>query len=106
MMGLIEMQRQHNEKQRQEIANGVYDQIRNGIVPPDGNKHVLMVTSFGKLGGTQVFSFDDKYTTQIGAIVSNIQNEGREVLDIKFDCQHGAGATGGGISYHTLIVYR
>lgn len=93
-------------KQRKEVAKGIVQQVQEQLLPSDGCVHVMMITSFGKLGGTQVFSIDEKYNTQIDEIVCGIQNLGREVVDIKFDCQHGAGATGSGISYHTLIMYK
>lgn len=83
----------------------VYDQMRQYIAPKDGKVHVLMVNSFSKLAN-QVFQCEDKYTTQIDNIVVSLQNDGYEIVDIKFNSVKNQGLTGEMEGFHTLIMYR
>ena len=83
----------------------VYDQMRQYVAPKDGNIHVLMVNSFSKLSN-QVFQCEDKYTTQIDNIVVSLQNDGYEIVDIKFNSVKNQGLTGEMEGFHTLIMYK
>lgn len=87
------------------MSNSVYEQTRQYIAPKDGNIHVLMVNSFSKLVN-QVFSCEDKYTTQIDHIVTSLQKDGYEIVDIKFNSVKNQGLTGEMEGFHTLIMYR
>lgn len=88
--------------------NASNNEYQNNIRPTlkhDGNIHVVMINSFSKWLD-QNFGIEDKYTTQIDAILSNMQQDGYEIIDIKFDSLKGQGITGSMEGFHTLITYR
>lgn len=86
-------------------SDTVYDKMRQYIAPKNGKTHVLMVNSFSKLTN-QVFQCEDKYTTQIDNIIVSLQNDGYEIVDIKFNSVKNQGMTGEMEGFHTLIMYR
>lgn len=83
----------------------VYDKAKKYLKPKDGNKHVIMINSFSKWLN-QTFECEDKYTTQIDEIVSNMQNDGYEIIDIKMNSIINQGLTGEMEGFHTLIIYK
>ena len=83
----------------------VYDKMKEYIAPKDGKVHVLMVNSFSKFAN-QAFQCEDKYTTQIDLIVTSLQDDGYEIVDIKFDSVKNQGISGNMEGFHTLILYR
>lgn len=70
----------------------------------DGYKHVIMINSFSKFIN-QVFGCEDKYTTQIDEILVNMQKDGYEIIDVKFNSIEGQGAFKTMEGFHTLITY-
>ena len=64
-----------------------------------------MVNSFSKFIN-QNFGVEDKYTTQIDSIVTALQKDGYEIVDIKFDSLKGQGISGSMEGFHTLIQYK
>lgn len=87
------------------MATNVYTDVKKYLSEKDGNKHVVMVNSFSKWIN-QNFGCEDKYTTQIDEIISEMQNDGYEILDIKFNSIQGQGLSGQMEGFHTLITYR
>lgn len=88
------------------MADTVYkDMKKKYLKPKDGKKHVVMINSFSKLAN-QVFDCEDKYTTQIDEIVSRMQDDGYEILDIKFNSLMNQGLLGQAEGFHTLIIYQ
>lgn len=81
------------------------DTIRPILAPKDGKLHVLMINSFSKLLN-QSFECENKYTGQIDAIVTALQDDGYEIVDIKFNSIQGQGISGMEEGFHTLILYR
>lgn len=86
-------------------ASGVYSKAKGYLKPKDGKKHVIMINSFSKLIN-QEFGCEDKYTTQIDTILTNMQNDGYEIIDIKFNSIMNQGAFGVMEGFNTLITYR
>lgn len=105
-MGLIKAQKEHMQKQREVYAGNVADSLVNQLAPADGLVHVAMFNCFGSLGATQVISSDEKFNQQADQIITSIQRAGREIVNVKFDGQYGAGVTSNGISYHVLVLYK
>lgn len=64
-----------------------------------------MINSFSKLSN-QVFQCEDKYTTQIDCILQEMQADGYEIVDIKFNTLVGQGLLGDSEKYNTLILYK
>ena len=60
---------------------------------------------FSKLAN-QVFSCEDKYTTQIDTILSAMQEDGYEIIDVKVTVIQNQGITGELEGFNTLITYR
>ncbi|MGN0837477.1 MAG: hypothetical protein ACI4NN_00135 [Pyramidobacter sp.] len=86
-------------------ADEVYKKMRNYLHAKDGKTHIVMVNSFSKWIN-QFFGCEDKYTTQIDEILSLMQEDGYEIIDVKFNSLTNQGITGMMEGFHTLIVYR
>ena len=92
-------------KTQEDAAERVWDKVKKQLAPKDGMTHVLMINSFSKFVN-QVFSVEDKYTRQIDLILTNMQNAGYQILDVKFNSIQGQGLTGNQEGFNTLIIYR
>jgi len=86
-------------------AEEVYEKMKEHLRPKDGLIHVVMVNSFGKWIN-QFFGCEDKYTSQIDFILTSMQRDGYEIIDIKFNSLKDQGMLGSMEGYHTLIMYR
>ncbi len=86
-------------------AEGVYQDARQYLHEKDGNVHVLMINSFSKFVN-QNFECENKYTTQLNVILDGLQDDGYEIVDIKFNSLMGQGLTGNAEGFHTLIMYK
>lgn len=80
-------------------------QIKPRLKDKDGLTHIVMVNSFSKWLN-QNFGCEDKYTTQIDEILTAMQKDGYEILDVKFNSIQGQGLTKQMEGYHTLITYK
>lgn len=87
------------------VAETVYENAKKFLKEKDGNIHILMINSFSKLLN-QNFGYEDKYTTQINVILDGLQNDGYEIVDIKFNSLMGQGLTGNQEGFHTIILYK
>ena len=95
-------------KGQRNIAASVYSDAKKYLKPKDGNVHVVMFNSFSKLIN-EIFCCEDKYTTQIDEIVSQMQADGYEIVDIKVTIlqNQGSGFFGDSMEgYSTLIMYK
>lgn len=90
---------------QRDTANSVYEEVKKNLKPKDGKIHVVMVNSFSKWLN-QTFGCEDKYTTQIDEIISNMQLDGYEIIDIKLNSIPNQGLTGQMEGFHTLITYK
>lgn len=97
-MGLFTTTQKH-------VANNIYERTKRYLKPKDGKTHIVMINSFSKWLN-QNFDCEDKYTTQIDEIISRMQNDGYEILDIKFNSLMNQGIMGQMEGFHTLIVYK
>jgi hypothetical protein len=86
-------------------ADEVYEKMRSYLSKKDGKTHVVMVNSFSKWIN-QFFGCENKYTTQINEILSLMQDDGYEIIDVKFNSLANQGITGTMEGFHTLIVYK
>lgn len=92
-----------SESQRSS-AEVTYSSVRKFLKAKDGRKHVVMLNSFGKWGN-QNLQCEDKYTTQVDEIVTAMQHDGFNIIDIKFNSTPNQGLSGNTVSFHTLIIY-
>lgn len=90
---------------QEQMANETYEKCKKYLRPKDGKVHVLMINSFSKLAN-QTFECENKYTTQLNTIVEGLQNDGYEVIDIKFNSLMNQGFTGQNEGFNTLIIYK
>ena len=93
-------------KSQKNIAKNVFEkEVKPFLKEKDGNVHVIMINSFSKWVN-QVFGVDDKYTTQIDSIVTDMQKEGYEIIDVKVNSIQNQGLTGKAEGFYTLITYK
>ncbi len=92
-------------KNQKNTAGVIYEETKKYLKPKDGKTHVVMINSFSKLLN-QIFGCEDKYTTQIDEILTCMQNDGYEIVDVKFNSIPGQGMSKEMEGYHTLIIYK
>lgn len=91
-------------KSQKNLSDSIYIKKVKPLLKNDGLKHVVMINSFSKWLN-QDFNAEDKYTTQIDGILSSMQNDGYEILDVKFDSLQNQGLLKDMEGFHTLIIY-
>ena len=89
---------------QENAALRVYEEMKGHLKQRNGKLHVVMVNSFSKFLNQQ-FCCEDKYTTQIETILTFMQRDGYEIVDVKFNSIKGQGLTGSFEGFHTLISY-
>lgn len=91
---------------RKESGAQLYAQsVKQNLVAKDGLKHVIMLTSFSKFLN-QNFDVETKFTEQINPILTGMQNDGYEIIDIKFNTMNNEGLTGDSTQFQTMIIYK
>lgn len=90
---------------QQQASANVYEQTKKFLKLKDGKIHVVMINSFSKWLN-QSFCCEDKYTTQIDEILSRMQADGYEIVDVKINSIQNQGITGQMEGFHTLITYK
>lgn len=79
------------------------DEVKSQLIP-DGLIHVIMVESIAKFESNR-FTVDGKYTNQINAILTKMQKNGYQILNIQ-----NSSITGNKVSptieFTTLISYQ
>lgn len=87
-------------------ADSVYTrEVQKYLAEKDNKKHVLMVTSFSKFLN-QSFGVETQYTNQIDLILSRMQDDGYEILDVTHTTLQGQGIFGSKEGFHSLITYK
>ena len=64
-----------------------------------------MINSFSKIANL-TFDCDGKYTDEIDGILENMQQDGFEIIDVKFNSLKDQSLTGARTGFNTLITYR
>ena len=105
-MGIIRAQKEHNKKVREAMASNVADNLLETLAPADGKVHVAVFGCFGSLGTVSVIAPDEKFNQQADLIISQMQDAGRDIVDVKFDCEYGVGVTKTGIAYRVMVMYK
>lgn len=109
IMGIFGSREEKLENKAQQYrSDGMFqyaETVRASLAPKDGKVHVVMLNSFSKFLN-QTFECENKYTGQIDAIISAMQDDGYEILDVKFNSIQGQGLTGSMEGFHTLVMYR
>lgn len=92
-------------KSQTEASEYAYAEIYDYLSEKDGNVHVIMINSFSKFLN-QSLGCETKYTTQIDTILSLMQKDGYEIIDVKFNSIQDQGLTKAMEGFHTLVTYR
>lgn len=91
---------------RVDAATQIYlGEVKPNLSEKDGFKHVVLINSFSKMLN-QNFGCEDKYTQQLNSIVTLMQHDGYEIVDIVFNSIQGQGFSGTMEGFHTLITYQ
>lgn len=87
-------------------AKNIISLYKDIIQPKNGHAHVLMVESFNQIGEGRILEIDEKYSNQINSMLDYMQDQGYEILDVKFQTQPYKATLGGSdLRYQTLICY-
>ena len=93
-------------KTQQKAAENIYENsIKPHLKEKDGLIHVVLVNSFSKLIN-QNFGCEDKYTEQIDSILTSMQQDGYEIVNIKFTSTKNQGVSAITEGFNTLIMYK
>lgn len=91
--------------QQKAVAETIYQKSKKFLKPRDGLIHVIMFNSFSKFAN-QAFECESKYTTQLDEIITGMQKDGYEIVDIKLGTLQNQGLGGQAEGFNTLIMYR
>ncbi len=86
-------------------ANVVYKDVKKFLSEKDGKTHVVMVNSYAKITNS-MFCCEDKYTTQIDTILSSMQADGYEIIDVKVAPLNRDKTMLDMQGYSTLVTYK
>lgn len=87
--------------------SNLYSNCKHSLAK-DGKTHILMVHNWAKnfvsFTKAPAPEFDADYTEEIDSLLTCMQEDGYEILDVKFSMAGSAGSVRDGI--HTLITYK
>jgi hypothetical protein len=83
----------------------IYSSAKQYLKKKDGKVHVVMFNSFGKFSNLS-FECENKYTIQIDEVLTGMQNDGYEIIDVKFAALPNQGLSDSVEGYNTLIIYK
>lgn len=86
-------------------VNEYENKIKPTLAEKDGLVHVVMITSFSKFLN-QNFGADDKYSSQLDHIITQMQKDGYEIVDMKLTSMNNEGLTGDSTQFQTMIMYK
>ncbi|KRL63108.1 hypothetical protein FC23_GL001047 [Lactobacillus psittaci DSM 15354] len=95
-----------SNSRKQSGANLYEKEVKPQLVAQDGKVHIVMINSFSKFLNNLNFGVETKYTEQVGTIINHLQDDGYEIVDIKFDSLKNLGLLGDMEGFHTLIMYK
>lgn len=92
---------------RKQMAKNVVSssEYENTIKPKDGQIHAMLVDSFSGIGEGSVMQIEEKYSNQINEFLAKLQNDGYEIVDVKFFSEPYKGFSADS-KYQTLILYK
>lgn len=69
---------------KQEEGLKEIDSVLNDIKPKDGKLHILYINMHGKTGSKSSLQNDSANTNVVDALLQEMQDHGREIVDVKF----------------------
>lgn len=91
------------DKNIEKSGKDLYSDVKQYLSTKDGKKHIVMVNTMSKLT-TNGMECESKYTLQIDSVISEMQQEGYEILDVKMEISQTA--MGNAQLIRTLIIYK
>ncbi|MFG6319528.1 MAG: hypothetical protein K1W33_06740 [Clostridia bacterium] len=85
--------------------NKMYKRIKRHLKPKDGKQHVFMMNSFNRWVDNH-FWCEEQYTAQMDDFLSAMQDDGYEIIDVKFNSLMNRDIMGEVEAFHTLIIYK
>ena len=85
--------------------SNIYEKIRKHLKEKDGKVHIVMINSQIDFSREE-FECSSKYTNEIDRVLSSMQDEGYEIIDVKYDIRKDSDGLSFYDYYRTLIMYR
>ncbi len=88
---------------KEKEPENAYETVRPTLAAKDGNLHVIMLRSYSTWTTTK-FHCDESYTREVDAVLSGMQADGYEIVNV----QHAAMSNGSGVGVTTtttLVTY-
>ena len=92
------------DKNIEKSSNNKYEEIKRYLKPKNNKKHIIMINTMSKIITTG-WECENNYTIQVDTIIENMQNDGYEIIDIKFDSTPQQSITNSFL-IRTLIMYK
>lgn len=83
-----------------EKLENAYNKIKESLKEKDGKVHIVMIKSKIHLSYEEL-ECENKYTNEVDSIVSSMQDDGYEIIDVKYQAIGDSP-----IQYSTLIMYK
>ncbi|GAA0104022.1 hypothetical protein UT300013_06440 [Paraclostridium sordellii] len=87
------------EKEKEKLENA-YNKIKEFLKEKDGKVHIIMIKGKVHLPYEEL-SCEDRYTNEVDSVVSFMQDDGYEIIDVKYQL---VGSSEN--QYSTLIMYK
>lgn len=92
-------------RNKEERIEYTYSEMRKHLARRDGKLHVVMINSFSRFQNKH-FACETKYTDQIDMLLSFMQRDGYNIVDVKFNSIPNQGVFNMLEGFHTLITYE
>ena len=83
----------------------IHQEFLGSLRPKDGLVHVIMIT-LPRQTGVRKSEYNEFYNKEIDKILTRMQNEGYEILDMKFMSSLGSTKGVSETGVHTQIMYK
>lgn len=88
-----------------DITINIYEKIKKHLKEKDGKVHIVMINSQIDFSREE-FECSSKYTNEIDRVLSSMQDEEYEIIDVKYDIRKDSDGRSYYDYYRTLIMYR
>lgn len=90
---------EEKEKENEKLENA-YNEIKEFLKEKDGKIHIVMINGKSFLSFKELECLN-KYTNEVDSILSFMQDDGYEIIDVKYQFISGSSS-----QYSTLIMYK
>ncbi|MDU5019880.1 MAG: hypothetical protein E6269_04960, partial [Clostridiales bacterium] len=82
-----------------------YNNIKKFLKEKDGKVHIIMINSKDRFSYEEL-ECADNYTNEVDSIVSSMQDDGYEIITVKYQVIKGSYGLSENEYYRTLIMYK